>query len=489
MKNFIQLSGKLFERVQMEEVFPDSKTFVDSYPLKDPQAILEDYNIRKGDKSFNLKEFVSDNFELCKPAGGDLKLKESRTMEEHINSLWDILLRKPDAKQSEYSTLLPLPYSYIVPGGRFTEVYYWDSYFTSEGLALGGKLDIVENMVKNFSFLIENYGHIPNGNRIYYLSRSQPPFFCSMVYLIYKSKGLDSIRPYLDSLEKEYNYWMNGKRAVEISGTKLNRYWDDNPSPREESYREDLILCRKTKSSDESVFYRNIRAAAESGWDFSSRWFKDELNLSTIRTTEILPIDLNCMMYDFEIKLSEFFALLGNNSKSDYYKSKAINRKAAIQNLFWDAERRFFFDYCFTESKKTLTWSLAGLYPIFVKVATKDQAEKSAEHIQSKFLQGGGLVTTINKTYQQWDSPNGWAPLQWVGYIGMKNYGYDLLAEEIANRFVNMVRNVFKRTGKMMEKYNVCDLSLEAGGGEYSLQDGFGWTNGIVSALISKISK
>lgn len=488
MSRFIQLEGELFERVQMEEVFPDSKTFVDSHPAFEPETILDKYKNEKNKPSFDLKKFVKDNFILNPTAGGNLKLDDSRTMEEHISALWEGLLRKPD-KKAIAATLLPLPYPYIVPGGRFTEVYYWDSYFTSEGLIAADKYEIVENMVKNFAFLIENYGHIPNGNRVYYLSRSQPPFFCSMINLLYKERGLEAVIPYLPILEKEYNYWMDGDRAVEIDGIKLNRYWDDNPSPREESYREDLCLCRKTKPSDEAAFYRNIRAAAESGWDFSSRWFRDEKNLSTIRTTELLPIDLNCIMYDFELKLAEYFSLSGKKPKADYYKDKAARRKQAIESIFWDSEKGFFFDYCFTEKKRTNTWSLAGLYPLFVKAATDEQAKSIAMHTQNKFLCDGGLVTTTNKISQQWDNPNGWAPLQWIGFIGLKNYGYDALANEIALRFVNMARNVFNRTGKMMEKYNVCDLSLEAGGGEYALQDGFGWTNGIVTALLAKITK
>lgn len=488
MKQFIQLKGELFERVQIEEVFPDSKTFVDSSPAFEHEIILDKYKNEKNKSSFALKEFVKEAFILTPSAGGDLNLDKNRTMEEHISALWNILLRGPDKKASSYSTLLPLPYPYIVPGGRFTEVYYWDSYFTSEGLAASGKMDIVENMVKNFAYLIDNYGHIPNGNRVYYLSRSQPPFFCSMVNILFKNKGIEAIEAYLPALEKEYCFWMDGEHAVKIDDIKLNRYWDDNPIPREESYREDLHLCKKADPQDNEAFYRNLRAGAESGWDFSSRWFKDEKDLSTIRTTEILPIDLNSIMFDMELKLAGWFMTLGDKIKAGFYAQKADLRKALIHKYFWDNEKKFFFDYCFTDKKRTNTWSLAGLYPLFFRIATDDHAKYAAGHTHEKFLCGGGLVTTINKTSQQWDSPNGWAPLQWIGFIGLRNYGYEVLANEIAKRFVNTSRNVFSRTGKMMEKYNVCDLTLEAGGGEYTLQDGFGWTNGIVSAFLDNLN-
>lgn len=484
MNQFIQLKGEFFERVQMEEVFHDSKTFVDSSPAFEPEIVLNKYKSEKNNPSFNLKKFVKENFVLTPSAGENLKLDKNRTMEEHISALWEILLRGPDKKASSYSTLLPLPYPYIVPGGRFTEVYYWDSYFTSEGLANSGKMNIVENMVKNFAFLIENYGHIPNGNRVYYLSRSQPPFFCSMVNIIFRDKGFKSIEAYLPTLEKEYHFWMDGEHAVQIDGVKLNRYWDDNPCPREESYKEDLHLCTKTNPQNKEAFYRDLRAGAESGWDFSSRWFKDEKNLSTIRTTDILPIDLNSIMFDMELKLSGWFMTLGDKTKADFYAKKAETRKSLIHKYFWDEEKKFFFDYCFTDTKRTNTWSLAGLYPLFFEIVTAEQAKYAADHVGEKFLCGGGLVTTTNKTSQQWDSPNGWAPLQWIGFIGLRNYGYESLANEISRRFVNTARNVFRRTGKMMEKYNVCDLSLEAGGGEYTLQDGFGWTNGVVAAFL-----
>jgi alpha,alpha-trehalase len=302
-------------------------------------------------------------------------------------------------------------------------------------------------------------------------------------------KGIEAILPYLETLEKEYLFWMEKRSVLFTDGTVLNRYWDDNKGPREESYREDIEIYKGVNDEQKENLYRNIRAACESGWDFSSRWFQDYRNLSTVRTTEILPVDLNSLLYNMEVKLSEWFSFEGNEIKSKKYAENAEIRLKLINKYFWDRKKGFFFDYSYKDEKKTDVWSLAGLYPLFFKIATEEEAEKVAEHISEKFLYEGGLVTTLNETGQQWDKPNGWAPLQWIAVKGLEFYGYNSLAEEIAKRFVNLASRVFEKTGKMMEKYNVCDMTLVAGGGEYPLQDGFGWTNGIVSAMGMMINR
>jgi alpha,alpha-trehalase len=487
MNKYIQTEGELFEKVQLSRIFPDSKTFVDSCPSKSPEDILKKFHKKKDKSDFDLKKFIEKYFIL--PETIEKKIETKLSMEEHIKNLWDTLAREADEDISPYSTLIPLPCPYIVPGGRFREIYYWDSYFTSEGLSLSGKLDMVEYMIKNFASLIDKYGHVPNGNRVYYLGRSQPPFFCSMIEIPAHYKGIEAILPYLETLEKEYLFWMEKRSVLFTDGTVLNRYWDDNKGPREESYREDIEIYKGVNDEQKENLYRNIRAACESGWDFSSRWFQDYRNLSTVRTTEILPVDLNSLLYNMEVKLSEWFSFEGNEIKSKKYAENAEIRLKLINKYFWDRKKGFFFDYSYKDEKKTDVWSLAGLYPLFFKIATEEEAEKVAEHISEKFLYEGGLVTTLNETGQQWDKPNGWAPLQWIAVKGLEFYGYNSLAEEIAKRFVNLASRVFEKTGKMMEKYNVCDMTLVAGGGEYPLQDGFGWTNGIVSAMGMMINR
>ena len=356
---------------------------------------------------------------------------------------------------------------------------------------------MIENMVNNFSWLIDKVGYIPNGNRTYYLGRSQPPFYSLMVKLLADIKGENVLPTYLSQLEKEYQFWMKGANKLSeknntsyhtvmmADGEIVNRYWDENDSPRPESYREDVELAHQSKQ-DHKIIYRNLRAGAESGWDFSSRWFRDENSFVSIHTTDIIPVDLNCLLLHLEQTIADAYRLIENETSSAYYNSLAENRKAAIQKYCWNSEAGFYFDYDFSAGKQKESMTLAGTAPLFFKIATAQQAKEVAVIIKEKFLMAGGLVTSLITTGQQWDAPNGWAPLQWMSIIGLENYNHHELAADIAHRWVKLNTDVFKRTGKLMEKYNVVDTHLEAGGGEYSGQDGFGWTNGVLLALIKK---
>jgi len=230
--------GQLFKDVQLSKIFPDGKTFVDCTPKRDPKEIVKDYLAVKNNPAikFSLKFFVEENFELPHTPQLNYITKE-KDIVMHIKNLWGVLKKDAD-KPVAGSSLLPLPYPYIVPGGRFREIYYWDSYFTMLGLKESGETEMIENMIKNFAYLIETYGHIPNGNRTYYLGRSQPPFFAAMVQLLASIKGDEVYKTFLPALEKEYNFWMDGanklkpgkayRRVVMLNdGTILNRYWDD----------------------------------------------------------------------------------------------------------------------------------------------------------------------------------------------------------------------------------------------------------------------
>ncbi|MGZ8525803.1 MAG: trehalase family glycosidase, partial [Chitinophagaceae bacterium] len=391
----------------------------------------------------------------------------------------------------------PLPHSYIVPGGRFGEIYYWDSFFTMLGLQASGNTMMIENMVKNFSHLINTVGYIPNGNRTYYLGRSQPPFFSLMVKLLSEVKGSEILKIFLPQLEKEYSFWMNGADTVNENDLAhrhvvrmpdvemMNRYWDENDTPRPESYREDVELVHQS-GEDPKKLYRHLRAGAESGWDFSSRWFKDKNKFTSIHTTGIVPVDLNCLLVHLEQTIAQAYQLQGNPELAKHYESLEEKRKRAIQKYCWDTEQEFFVDYEYAEKKQKQSLTLAGLFPLYFNIATARQSQQVAAIIKEKFLMPGGAVTTLETTGQQWDAPNGWAPLQWITIKGLENYGHAELANEIAQRWIKLNTDVFKRTGKLMEKYNVVDTKLEAGGGEYEGQDGFGWTNGVLLALIKK---
>ncbi len=490
---FIESLYELYIDVQSKETFHDSKYFVDCIPKFSVAEILEKYAVEKHKENFDLKFFVSENFSF--PNEIDSHYNSSgKTIQQHIEQLWTELKRMPDGQSG---TLIPLPNSYIVPGGRFREVYYWDSYFTMLGLQISMRIDLIENMVDNFTYLIKEIGFIPNGNRTYYLGRSQPPFFSLMVKLLSEEKGENILLKYAEALEKEYQFWMDGedklsstnntfRRVVLLhDGSVLNRYWDDNDTPRPEAFAEDVHIAKQS-NTDAAKVYRDIRAAAESGWDFSSRWFKAPDKMHTIQTTELIPVDLNCLMLHLEEILLTIFKLKNDEIKINSFKQKISQRKKAIQIFCWNEEAGFYFDYNHSENKQTLHYNLAATYPLFFSVATPEQSNKVASVIEEKFLQSGGVITTTQTTGQQWDAPNGWAPLQWITYKGLKNYNQLSLAQKIKERWMAANEKVYTATGKMMEKYNVMDTNNKAGDGEYPNQDGFGWTNAVYLKLMNE---
>jgi alpha,alpha-trehalase len=485
-----QLWGNLFKDVQMNRVFPDNKTFVDCTPKYAPDVILKKYNQEKQKKDFNLKAFVEENFNV--PVTPNVKVTEGLSLQQHLEQLWNVLTRKADTPHA-YSSLLPLSYPYIVPGGRFREVYYWDSYFTMQGLAVSNRYDLITDMVDNFKYLIDHYGHIPNGNRNYYLSRSQPPYFCLMVELLQQHEGNAVYKKYFSAMEKEYRFWMQGSDRLRTSsayrrlvkmpdGSILNRHWDDNNAPRQESYAEDVMTAKKYVRNDGKA-YVNLRATAESGWDFSSRWFDDTLHLNTIETTDIVPVDLNSLLFACENILARAADVNGQTSKAIQYRKNAEKRKAAVIKYCWDPQAKYFFDYDLKEKKRTGRWAQAGQFPLFAKLATAEQAAGVAKQVREKFLKDGGVVSTLYNTGEQWDAPNGWAPLEFITVKGLMNYKYESLARTVAERWMALNEKVFGATGKMLEKYNVENTRLESGGGEYPTQDGFGWSNGVYLAF------
>ncbi|WP_138993643.1 alpha,alpha-trehalase TreF [Larkinella sp. C7] len=488
-----QLFGPLFHDVQMQPVFADSITFADCYPRRAPEEILSQYEIEKHREGFRLEDFVHAYFHLPKTLETNHVSDQSLPTAVHLNRMWPLFERRSES----FCSMLPVPKPYIVPGGRFRGLYYWDSYFTMLGLRVSGENEMIRHMVANFAHLIDTYGHIPNANRSYYLTRSQPPFFALMVRLLSEIDGPDVLVRYLPHMQKEYNYWMDGyfrlddhegafRRVVVLpDGSILNRYWDDLSAPRPESYREDVELAREAAPYGVApgTLYRHIRAACESGWDFSCRWFGDPEQLATIHTTDIIPVDLNCLMYDLEITLSDAYRQSSFQEPYEHFRQKAETRRKAIMTYLWDEKSQFFMDYNVVLHKTTPVWSLAALFPLFFGLATDEQAAQVHEHIRKSFLKEGGVVSTLQRSGQQWDSPNGWAPLQWITYQGLLRYGFTETAAEIRKRWTALNDKVFRNTGKMMEKYNVVDIDLPAGGGEYPNQDGFGWTNGIYLAL------
>jgi alpha,alpha-trehalase len=266
-------------------------------------------------------------------------------------------------------------------------------------------------------------------------------------------------------------------------GAILNRYWDDRDTPRDESYREDTELARAS-GRPAAELYRDIRAAAESGWDFSSRWFADAYTMATIVTTDTVPVDLNSLLFGLENAIAAGCEHAGDAAGASDFRRRAAARRAALDRYLWDGAAGVYFDYRIAERALIRRLSAATLYPLFLGCASPQQAQGVAAAVRASLLKSGGLVTTPLATGQQWDAPNGWAPLQWIGVAGFNRYGEGALAEAIAHRWLRNVRRVYAESAKLVEKYDVL-TERGGGGGEYPLQDGFGWTNGVALKLMA----
>lgn len=484
--------GPLYSDVQSAKLFPDQKTFADAVPKSDPLVILADYRMQRYQSGFDLHHFVKMNFTL--PVEREAYVPpEGQNLREHIDGLWQELTRTTE-NVGKWDSLLPLPEPYVVPGGRFREVYYWDSYFTMMGLAESNQWKKISDMVANFAYEIDTWGHIPNGNRSYYLSRSQPPFFSFMVELL-ASHDNAALKKYLPQLEKEYAYWMEGsdtlapgeasKRVVKLKdGALLNRYWDDRDTPRPESWLEDVTTAKNYPDRPATEIYRDLRAGAASGWDFSSRWLDDPKQLASIHTTSIVPVDLNALLFQLEKTLANASTAAGDAEGARRYNALANDRQRAMESYLWNDKQGWYADYDLRTNAVRDQLTAAALFPLYVKAAARDRADKVASATRSQLLKAGGIATTTVNTGQQWDYPNGWAPLQWVATEGLNNYQQEELATDIAWRFLTNVQHTYNREQKLVEKYDVSTTGTGGGGGEYPLQDGFGWTNGVTLKML-----
>ncbi len=488
--------GDLLLDVQSQHIFEDSKTFIDLVPKKRVKFIQEEYKLLKEDPKFDLREFVGRHFfdlSTTVQYKEPFEIKDDEPIEGHISRLWDHLERR---NRVDRGSLLSLPHHYIVPGGRFNEQFYWDTYFIMLGLAAEDRWIDVEAMLKNCAFMIRKYGYIPSANRTYFLSRSQPPFFVMMVKLFAEHEGKKVLREYLPAMVGEYRFWMRGRkklietehfayrRVVQLSdGSFLNRYYDNKVTPRPESLREDTETAAQSTRRVSDRLFLHLRAAAESGWDFSSRWFRDGKDIKSIHTADILPVDLNSLLYILEETIADAYSTVRHPLIVRRYRKSAERRRQAIDRHMWSKKAGFYLDYNFHQKKRTKVLSLAGAFPLYAGIASQEQADLVADRIRKDFLKTGGLITTLNETGQQWDRPNGWAPLQWVAIQGLRNYGHDKLADEIKKRWLALNKEVYNKAHRLVEKYDVTDNGGLGGGGEYALQDGFGWTNGVYTAL------
>ena len=490
--------GDLYSAVELSNIFTDSKTFPDLLPDAAPATELQLYQAQKDLPGFNLAGFVKQHFSSAPiPASPVINPAAPGTsLLDYVMSLWPLLTQTAITVPA-YSTLQPEPRPYIVAGDRFRESYYSDSYFTALGLEQNDQHALSVDILQDFAYDIDRYGHVPNANRSYYLSRSQPPFFSYLVELVAKRDGAGTIVQYLPEMQKEYDYWMSGadttapgtayRHVVRLpNGVVLNRNYDDREVPRDESYKEDVQTAMQS-SRPAGLVWQNLRATAESGWDFSSRWLADGQSLATVRTLDILPVDLNSLMFHLEMTLAQGYFMKGDVLHGIEYRVRANIRNNAIRQLMWDGQLGAFTDYLWTEKRTTGNLTAATLYPLYVNLASTSQAQAVAATVQNTLLQPGGIVTTPVNSGQQWDAPNGWAPLQWIAVQGLTSYGFTDLAQSIATRWVEKNIAGYEQQAELVEKYNVTTTGGDAGsGGEYATQIGFGWTNGVLVALTAQ---
>jgi len=470
-----QALGALFLDLTQSGLWHDEKPLADAVLQAGPDVILAAYEKAKATGPVDLAAFHARWF---RPVGGPgiaYHTRPNHSPQDHIAALWPHLMRPAD-DPDEISSRFPLPHPYVVVGGRFQESYYWDSYFTQLGLLKTGRHAQVRDMLDNFAHAIRQIGHIPNGFRSYFLTRSQPPFFAEMVSDYGRAIGdrTGALAHYLPEIEAEYRYFT----TTEHNCDGLARYWDAAAGPRVEMLGTDLRMAGV--EATRPGFYRDLRAACESGWDFSSRWLTDPGDLSTIRTTRIWAVDLNCLLFRIEETLAE----VAPQDRAEAYRAAAETRKVALQERFFDAERGYFFDLSIDDGGIIPITTAAGLFPLWAGAATPEQAAAAADWARRHLLAKGGLLTTNVTSGQQWDAPNGWAPLNWIAVQGLRRYGFDDLAGELRRRWLATCDAVFAASGKFVEKYNVIDPLAPSGGGEYALQDGFGWSNGVYLDLM-----
>jgi len=317
-----------------------------------------------------------------------------------------------------------------------------------------------------------------------------------MVDLLAKHGGDEVYVKYQPQLQKEWEYWMAdaetvkageaSQRVVKLKdGAILNRYWDARDVPRTESYMDDITTAQKATDRNKAELYRDLRAGAASGWDFSSRWFDKPDDLSTIHTTRIVPVDLNALLYHLEKTLAHASKLAKQDDASQRFDDLAKKRQEAINRYLWDEQDGWYADYDWQKNSVRKQLTAATLFPLYLQVASKEKASRTADAVQKQLVKEGGLVTTNVNNGQQWDAPNGWAPLQWVAVEGLNHYGKQTLAKDIGMRFLKNVQATYDKEHKLVEKYVVEGSGLGGGGGgEYPLQDGFGWTNGVTLKLM-----
>ena len=500
----IYCTGEILRSIQLAQIFNDSKTFVDM-PIKTsvPDVELAYAALTNKSDPVELAKLVENNF---LKAGWELEVvnatdwvpnprflsnitdQKLKTFARSVHNIWNHLIRRfntgllcPDCYSS-----MSLPNNFVVPGGRFREFYYWDTYWILEGLYVSGMYDTAKGIIHNLISLITRHGFIPNGARLYYLNRSQPPLFAKMLErYIANTDDKSILKDGVKAVQREYYWWIR-HRSVSVFSVKTGRTYVVNNynvtninGPRPESYIEDVNTSRGLPEKEKMKLFSSIASAAESGWDFSSRWLSDPTakTISSINTSAVIPVDLNSILYQNEMLL---YTWLQNTS----YLEAANKRKAAIFDLFWSPEKSFFVDFNVTSMRQSQSLFPSGAWPLWAGIElSQGDMMKFVGTVKSMVFKGG-IPTSVTHTGQQWDFPNAWSPLQHVMMLVIKSASKSV-SESLANSWLASNYCGWSQTGYMYEKYNVTHPGVPGSGGEYTVQEGFGWTNGVALWILN----
>jgi alpha,alpha-trehalase len=439
------------------------------------------------------------------PAAEDpAKIEAALTTEMAPASRNQIVLRPLTANPPP--GLLYLPRPYVVPGGRFNEMYGWDSYFIVLGLLRDGEIELARDMTDNFLYEVENYGRVLNANRTYYLTRSQPPFLTEMVLAVYGATAdRDWLARAFPAVQAYYQFWVKEPHLVLPSG--LSRYFDlgEGPAPEvvagerdkrgknhydrvRDYYRTHTITDYRSedfydRARDEltPLYYRGDRSMRESGFDPSNRFGPFGADI-----VHYLPVCLNALLYRMEVETAEIATLLGHAQTAATFLDRARSRQEAVDGLLWDEASGLYLDFNFQTGRRRTYPFATTFYPLWAGIASPRQAKRVRDNL-GRFEQPRGIVTSTFVSGSQWDAPYGWAPLQLLAVEGLRRYGFDEDADRIQGKFLSLVLEVFEARGTIVEKYDVVrrssDVSPGLRFGYGSNEVGFGWTNGVLLEL------
>ena len=399
---------------------------------------------------------------------------------DHILNNWDNTLRDdhhPNIDLPHTAIILPYPYTSPSIDEHFSALYYWDTYFTNVGLLLSDKLEYAKNNAQNIAFMIEKYGYMPNGNRTVFIGRSQPPFFSMMVYDIYdRTKDKVWLKEMYGSIAREYAFWQT-ERTTE---TGLNTYAPDISALSEERiYQLADSMLRRTSADPPSdkkqvcQYAASILSLLESGWDCTSRF--------GLRPTKYNWVELNALLYAIEDNMAFFAKELCLSQDNLIWSERKELRCKLINEYLYDETAGMFCDYDFEFNKKSSIFSVASFYPLFVGLATDEQA-KNTRHNLFRIEQEYGISASepIKETMDlQWDYPHGWACLNYIVVNSLLRYGYDDDAYRIAKKYVNLLERNFDSTGGIWEKYDVVTGEPSISKENATKHTMMGWTAGV----------